>query len=55
MEIASGLRWPINTLTPRRGELVPYLVEHDGYKDNPGTDKMAMTWKATKLATDWEK
>jgi len=53
MEIASGLCWPINTVTPRRGELIPHLVEHNGYKNNKGTRKKAMTWKATQLATEW--
>lgn len=53
MEIAAGLGWPINTVTPRRGELYPILVRQAGVKENK-TGKRAMTWEATNLALEME-
>ncbi len=53
-EIAEGMGWPINTITPRRGELYPILIQQKGVKEND-TGKNAMTWEATKLALEWEK
>jgi hypothetical protein len=52
-EIAEGMGWPINTITNRRGELVPLLVHQIGVKKND-TGKNAMTWEATKLALEME-
>lgn len=53
-EIAAGIGWPINTITPRRGELEGTLIQQDSVKKNEGTNKTAMTWKATSLAMEMD-
>jgi hypothetical protein len=51
-EIANGLKWPINTVTPRRGELEGMLIEQVGVKKSEDTNRPAMTWRATKFAME---
>lgn len=47
-QIAAALKWPINCVTPRRGELVEMgLVESAGHRFDSGTNRHEYVWEAT--------
>lgn len=52
-DLAKFLGWSINTVTPRRGELVKLnLVEEAGLTFDYETNRRAMTWRL-KRRDDW--
>lgn len=49
--IADFLKWPINRVTPRRGELVDNgLVECAGKKKDPESNRLVNYWKEHKIS-----
>lgn len=47
-ELARILNWPINCITPRRGELAErQMIRPEGFTIDPGTGRKCIRWKRT--------